>query len=479
MEKNKFITILFVLALLISACDKKLDIEPQQDVGEGVILSNHDGIQNLLNGAYSGIKGTFGTNEAGELYGAEFNYFSEELADDGDAHWVGTFQTHKDLFGKDLTANHTMVTGSWVRGYDVINMVNLVIDNINVVDADEQDRILGEAYCIRGMMYFEFVRFWGLQWEPTGTNTSLAVPLKLSPTYNIEDAAFIPRSTVSEVYAQAESDLIEAETLLTASGTNGSNVNTYTASAFLSRLYLQQSKYAEAAQKADRVISSREYSLVGEPIAAFNNANNTTEDVFAIQQSATSNAGTSNAGLTTHYASLNGHGRGDFAITAQHIARYEVGDLRGQVTTDLSPSATSTDVLTMFYIGIDQNPGNTMIVKWADGEKNIPVVRLAEMYLTRAEGNFQAGTTHGATPLEDINKIRARAGLSPDLVAIDQNIIRNERRLELAYEGFALHDIRRWGLSVGTLPYNAPEMVLPIPEREINVNSDMVQNPGY
>ena len=38
MEKNKFITILFVLALLISACDKKLDIEPQQDVGEGVIL---------------------------------------------------------------------------------------------------------------------------------------------------------------------------------------------------------------------------------------------------------------------------------------------------------------------------------------------------------------------------------------------------------------------------------------------------------
>ncbi len=230
--------------------------------------------------------------------------------------------------------------------------------------------------------------------------------------------------------------------------------------------------------KADRVISSGEFSLVGSPIAAFNNSNNTTEDIFAIQQNATSNAGTSNAGLTTHYASLNGHGRGDFAIRQQHLDRYEAGDLRGQVTSDLAATATHTDVPTMFYIGIDQNPGNTMIVKWANGEKNIPVVRLAEMYLTRAEGNFEAGTTHGATPLADINVIRTRAGLV-DLGSVDQASIRNERRLELAYEGFALHDIKRWNLSVGALPYDAPNLVIPIPERETNVNSELIQNPGY
>ena len=478
MEKNKFITILFVMALILSACDEKLNLEPKQSVGEDVIITTSDGIQNLLYGAYSGIKGTTGANEGGELFGSEFNFMSEELADDDDAQWVGTFQTHRDLFDKALTANHAMAAASWIRGYDVINMVNIVLDNIAVVDEAERDRIQGEALCIRGMLYFELARFWGLQWESSGTNSQLAVPLKLGPTYTIEDAAFVARSTVAQVYAQAISDLQDAETLLSTLGTNGTNVNTYTASAFLSRIYLQQSRFEEAAQAADRVISSGEYSLVGTPIEAFNKDNNTSEDIFAIQQNATSNAGTSNAGLTTHYASLNGHGRGDFAIMQQHIDRYETDDLRGQVTSGLSSNATFTDVPTMFYIGIDQNPGNIMIVKWANGEKNIPVVRLAEMYLTRAEGNFEAGTSHGASPLVDINRIRLRAGLTL-LPSVDQSSIRNERRLELAYEGFALHDIRRWNLSVGSLPYDAPNLVLPIPERETNVNSEMVQNPGY
>lgn len=478
MEKNKFITILFAVALLFSACGEKLNIEPKQSVGEDVVLTTSDGIKNLLFGAYAGVKGTVGANESGELYGSEFNFFAEELADDGDAFFVGTFQTHKDLFAKDMTANHGMATGSWIRGYDVINMVNTVLDKIDVVDEADRNRVQGEALCIRGMMYFEFARLWGLQWDPAGTNTQLAVPLKLKPTYTAEDAVFVPRSTVAEVYAQAISDLQQAETLLAPYGVNGSNANTYTASAFLSRIYLQQSRFEEAALAADKVISSGEFSLLGTPIAAFNNDNNTSEDVFAIQQNATSNAGTSNAGLTTHYASLNGHGRGDIAIAAQHLARYEAGDLRGQVTTGLSSNATFVDVPTMFYMGIGQNPGNTMIVKWGNGEKNIPVVRLAEMYLTRAEGNFEAGTSHGAAPLADINTIRTRAGLA-NLAVVDQASIRNERMLELAYEGFALHDIRRWNLSVGTLPFDAPNLVLPIPERETNINSDMIQNPGY
>ena len=132
----------------------------------------------------------------------------------------------------------------------------------------------------------------------------------------------------------------------------------------------------------------------------------------------------------------------------------------------------------MFYIGIGQNDSNVNIVKWADADKNIPIVRLAEMYLTPAEGNLEAGTNHGASPLVDFNLIRNRAGLA-DLDSVDRNAIRNERRFELAYEGFALHDALRWKQSVGTLPYNSPRLVLPVPEREIEINPEMEQNPGY
>ncbi len=108
------------------------------------------------------------------------------------------------------------------------------------------------------------------------------------------------------------------------------------------------------------------------------------------------------------------------------------------------------------------------------------------MYLTRAEGNFEAGTTHGDTPLNDINLVRNRAGASQH-GAITQDLIRNERFLELCWEGFRLHDLKRWKLDVynpdqgatSDLAYNSGRLVLPIPEREMEVNDNLIQNDYY
>lgn len=479
MNYLRFIIAGIITVLIFSACDSKLDVQPRQSVEDNKILTTSEGIINILNGAYSGIKGTVGANEGGELWGGHFNFMSEELADDGDAAFIGTFQQHKDFFDKSMTTDHTYVLGSWIRAYDVINMVNIVLDKLEIVEEIERQRVEGEALCIRGMLYFEMVRLWGKQWDPAGNNDGPGVPIKLTPTYTVEDAIFVPRSSVADVYARAIADLTAAETLLESYDANGVGVNTYTASAYLSRIYLQQSRFEEAALKADRVIGANLFSLVSNPVSAFNNTTNTTEDVFAIQQNTNSNAGTSNSGLATHYACLNGQGRGDIIINEQHLAKYEPGDLRGQVKTDLKPSATFVEVPTMFYIGIGQtNSGFVNIVKWGDATKNIPVIRLSEMYLTRAEGNFEAGTAHGANPIDDINIIRNRAGLS-DLTSISRDEIRKERRLELAYEGFALHDLRRWGLSIGTIPFDSPILVLPVPQREIDVSPEMEQNEGY
>ncbi len=108
----------------------------------------------------------------------------------------------------------------------------------------------------------------------------------------------------------------------------------------------------------------------------------------------------------------------------------------------------------------------------------MPVVRLAEMILTRAEANFRLGTTVGATPLADINSIRARAG-AKELTTVNLAAILRERRLELAFEGFALNDIKRTQGTVGTLAYNSPKLILPVPQRERDVNSKLTQNEGY
>ena len=83
----------------------------------------------------------------------------------------------------------------------------------------------------------------------------------------------------------------------------------------------------------------------------------------------------------------------------------------------------------------------------------------------------------GAPPLEDINAIRGRAGLAA-LTSVTLDEIRSERQKELAFEGFRLHDLKRWKMNVGELPYDANELVLPIPERELQVYA-IEQNPGY
>ncbi len=102
------------------------------------------------------------------------------------------------------------------------------------------------------------------------------------------------------------------------------------------------------------------------------------------------------------------------------------------------------------------------------------------MYLVRAEANFRLGTAVGDAPVNDINKIRARAKL-PLYAATDLTLdkVLKERKLELAFEGFTLYDAKRLELSVGNLAWNSPNLVLPIPKREITVNSNLTQNTGY
>jgi starch-binding outer membrane protein, SusD/RagB family len=100
------------------------------------------------------------------------------------------------------------------------------------------------------------------------------------------------------------------------------------------------------------------------------------------------------------------------------------------------------------------------------------------MYLTRAEANFRSGTSVGASPLQDVNTIRNRVGLAPLSVVTLDDILR-ERSLELAFEGHSLIESKRLKKSVGSLPWNSPKLIMPIPQREMDVNKNLVQNEGY
>ncbi len=481
MKKINITKALSILALvfLIYSCDSLLDIEPQQSIFAEDALS-HEGILNTLYGSYARIAGP-------ELFAGTSIFHSDLLADDGDANWAGTFIGYRQMVWKELDPNDGTITGKWLAAYRAINSANVVLKNLNLVNEGSRAVVEGEAKFIRGIMYFELVRFYGLPYEPGSQNTQPGVPIVLEPYADLpSDAAFVSRASVNAVYQQVLSDLGSAKDLLSPdiAGGNGGRATSTVASAFLSRVYLQMGRYEEAAQEATLVIDQfgGESALNATPRAAFNNDNYTSEDVFMINQNMTSNAGQANDGIGTFFASLPGYGRGDLRITERHLDRFEEGDLRGKVQESVPGNSISV-VLDMHYVGTGTRRGFTMSSKWGKYDANINVIRLAEMFLTRAEANFEkGGTPIGDLPVNDINVIRNRAGLD-DVAAVDRDIIRKERRLELAWEGHRLHDVKRWKEIVydGDTPlaYDSPRLVLPIPQREMDVNPNLQQNAGY
>ena len=155
---------------------------------------------------------------------------------------------------------------------------------------------------------------------------------------------------------------------------------------------------------------------------------------------------------------------GDVSIQASHFDYYEAGDAR----------------LDQFFEGA----GEQRTAKWRDQYKNVKVIRLAEMYLTRAEANFRLGTSVGAAPLADLNRIRQRVDL-PALGSISLEVILAERKVELAHEGQYLHDVKRTGglildnSSSETYNFDDGRLIFPIPQREMDANPSLVQNSAY
>lgn len=446
--KNINLMYLFAGLLILSSCDKRLDIEPAQSISPEEALSTSKGVQATLIGAYASMGDA-------DVYGGRVYVAPDLLADNGDVTWSGTFQGLTQIFNKEIPIDNGFVEETWLDSYEVINVANNVLSAIDVVIEADQERVEGEAKFIRGSIYFELIKLYAKTYQDGSPASNPGVPIVLEPTRGVTEGP--ARNTVEEVYTQIIADLTDAEGLLPES--NGFFANKYAAAAMLSRVYLMQGNYAAARDAADRVISSDEFELVDYypdefPYPGQVRVDNTSEDIYAQQVS--DQNGTNS--LNQFYASSADGGRGDIQIENQHLDLYEEDDER----------------LDLFF----DDDGSIRTGKFSNVFGNIKIIRLAEMYLTRAEANFRLGTSVGATALEDINTIRNRVGLA-DLTALTLDDILKERYLELAFEGQFLHDIKRTQGSVGNLPWNSPKLVYPIPQRELIVNPNLVQNEGY
>jgi len=453
--KNKIILYVSAMLLGFSSCQQRLDVQPTQTIDQTTAFNSSKDVEAALIGAYDGLQT--------DNYSGAFQYTSELLAAVAtEVRFGGTFSNLQELYRKELTTINSTAETVWLNSYVVINRVNNVLANIDKVDAAKRNRVEGEARFIRGAVYFELARLYSKQWGEGDNAANPAAPIILTPTTAVTDADKLARNSVAEVYALAIDELTKAEGLLPAN--NGFYASKTTAAAILSRLYLQQGNFVGARDAANRVITSGKYRLATTFDLAFNSkltngGANSPEYVFAIQVNDQDGANSMNTFFGTTIGSIPGTaGRGDIRIQPGFISLYESGDVRGTFFTRAG--------------------ANTFTNKFLDRFGHVPVVRLAEMILTRAEANLRLSTSLGATPLADVNSIRTRAGAKA-LTAVDLPAILRERRLELAFEGFALNDIKRTKGTVGTLPYNSPKLILPVPQREIDVNKQLKQNEGY
>ncbi|MDB5134833.1 MAG: SusD family protein, partial [Mucilaginibacter sp.] len=358
--------------IILSACNKELNLKPYQSIEQSQAILTAQDVQITLVGAY---------NRAvlADLYGGGVFIYPDLMATQSTINWHGTYQGLTQMTNQTIPNDNTFVNGVWLDGYEVINQANNVLANLSKVAAGDKDRTEGEAKFLRGMTYFDLVRLFGKAWNDGDATTNPGVPIVLTPTTVIGPASYVARSTVAQVYQQAIADLTDAETKLPVE--NSYFANKYSAAAILARLYLQKGDYANAITEATTVISSNVFSLNKNyadefPFPDLNgnitavHIDNTSEDIFTFQ--VTTQQGTN--ALNTYYASTNDGGRGDVHIVPSFLNIFEDGDTRAAIYQYDDPTDPTTTLRCHKFDNVDGN---------------VHVIRLAELYLIRAESNLR------------------------------------------------------------------------------------------
>lgn len=469
--RTLFVTLLAASLLGLTACDQTINKTPEQDVPPDQVFSDVAGAEAALTATYDGLQNN-------GIYGG-FPVMAADFTADNVV-FSGSFTTWNNAEAFNLSAQHGPTEDLWSDHYSTINRANLVIDNAaNVPNIGQStlDNLVGQAKVIRALLYFNLVRWFAEPYEPGGDNSQPSVILQTSAVESTEPNFNKPRSTVDSVYTQIRNDLEDAASRLDVNA-NPKRIGQAAANALLAKVSLYQGRWDEAASLAQDVINTSSYSLSGSPAVPYQNEQSS-EILFAVSFSSIDNTGV-NDFPSSFYLPGDLGGRGDANPPSGFYTNADSGDVRADTTGGYNGS-------TLLY----NYGGNVWTNKWTDPNlgDDVPVLRVAEMHLIRAEG-LARGSGSASDARMHVNMIRNRAGVGdvdPNLSgqALIDEIIR-QRRYELAFEADRRHDLQRLGRVIdsgsGSVQPGDPQRILPIPQREIDVNDALTQesqNPGY
>lgn len=436
--------IYILLTLSLFSCKKFLDVQPRDAVSDEETIVDKTSAQTAVRGLYRALG-------ADSYYGSLFQTFGYLSGDN--IQWTGSQAVIQQFISHAVTVDNANVATVWTGIYVTINRANQIIDKIPAIadssfSTADRNALLGEAYFVRALSYFDLARTWG------------GVQLVLKPTVTINDTKGIRRSTLAETYAQVLSDLQTATTLLPES-TNRYRATRKTAWALLSRYYLYQQQWDSAVIYSTKLIDDATNYKLLKPYSAFfaNNVVATAESIFEISYSATNTNG--------HRNYWQPPANGGTRQWAPNDALVSLLNAAGNRNTAIAVTNQGLWYGNFYYRSPATDPAY--------------ILRIAEQYLIRAEARAQRNELEGA--LADLDAVRDRAGLTASTATSQSDIllaIENERRLELAFEPHRWYDLVRTGRAATVLGVtDAKRYLLPIPIAELNADASLEQNPGY
>jgi len=210
--KNKIFIFSLIATFSFAGCNKDfLDLKPQQSVFTDDMFTDMATTRAAVNGLYSLM-------QSYSYYGRDAMVIPEVLSDNA-TRSVKTGNRYTGMNTMTHTATDANVSRMWSQIYRVVTNANNVIANENkvkaLITASEQPelaQLIGEAYAVRALAYFDLAKFFSrpLKFFPGGDGSHLCVPLVLKPITNVTEVVYPARNTAAEVYAQIDADITEA-----------------------------------------------------------------------------------------------------------------------------------------------------------------------------------------------------------------------------------------------------------------------------
>lgn len=513
---KKILIAIFISLSLVSCSDDFVSRNSLTQIAEGNFWQSESDAFLALNGVYAALQGN-------SIYGGSLNGFQGIPGFDGlgdnsfnNFKWEGPGIFMEGV----LTPASGPISTFWNDHYRGIARVNAVIQNVNNISTDlipqtTKDQLLGQAYFLRGLLYFNLTVFYE------------DVPLITAPQ-TLEEA-FVPKNTMAEVTAQIVEDLKFASENLPVS--HPSNLYGYAtkgaALGLFARVQLYNKEYTGqfGVIELTNQLMGLGYSLHPNYGELFTETGETSNEVvFAVRFL----RGDESSSGETFSATFLGFPKGDVRPMPNLVNDYHCidglpitqsplyddnnkganRDPRANATIYFTGDQYMNDPVRIFQGNgptrfgqrkyIRQGPDAEGNPVFGQGSQDFHVIRYADVLLMRAEALAETGDVNGAASLVD--QVRARVGM-PSVQSVQGSvaqqemieIVRHERRVELAMEGLRFMDLKRWGTiqeaflraeSDPVGPYNPNYLgkrseVFPIPQNEIDVNPQLEQHPAW